>query len=77
MSALNRLNLPQNWPLIGAGIVVIGALSIFSGAPFKFSETIPFDRQSTINYAELLFQYGGFPLARFLIIIFIAGILFS
>ncbi len=76
MSVLTRLNLRHNWLLIVAGIIGIGALSMFSDIPFKFSGVMPFDSHSTINYAELLSRYGDFPAIQFLIILLIAVIMF-
>ncbi len=76
MPIVKRLNLRHNWPLVVAGLVLIGTLSIYSDAPYKFSHSIPFDIHVPINYSELLFQYGGFPTGRLLIVTVIAVLLF-
>lgn len=37
--------------------------------PYTFSRTIPFDIGELVDYPNLLFKYGGFPITRVLILI--------
>lgn len=69
---LARLNLRRNWPLLVAVVILVASLSILQGIPYAFSKAIPFDTEKIVDYPELLYQYGGFPLSRVLLLALIA-----
>ncbi len=69
MSVFTRLNLRRNWPLMVAGLGLVTSLIIFQDMPYTFSRTIPFDIGEIVDYPNLLFKYGGFPIIRVLILI--------
>ncbi len=69
MSLLTRLNLRHNWPLMLSGIVLIASLSIFQYMPYRFSKVIPFDIKEIVDYPNLLFKFGGFPITKILILV--------
>lgn len=69
MQLLTRLNLRHNWPLITAMLILIASLSILQGMPYKFSKSIPFNVQQTVDYSYVLYRFGGFPVTRVFILL--------
>jgi hypothetical protein len=72
MRLITRLKLRQNWWLVVAGLGLVTSLFIFRDMPYTFSRTIPFDPREIVNYPNLLFKYGGFPILCILVLILFA-----
>lgn len=66
------VNLRHNWPLMVAVVVLVASLIILADMPYTFSKAIPFDTEEIVDYPNLLYKYGGFPLIRVLILIPVA-----
>ncbi len=67
MQIVNRVR--NNWPLLVALVVLVASLALLQGMPYKFARVIPFDMDHNVNYPNLLAQYGGVPITKFLILI--------
>ncbi len=70
MQIVDRLR--HNWPLLVAVVVLIASLILFQGIPYAFSKVIPFDTAEIVDYPNLLYKYGGFPLTRGILLMPIA-----